>query len=246
LDLISHPCSIRVSSVAKPSTAKRLPLQRDLLFHIKICGVTCAEDAAAVAAAGADCIGLNFYPKSVRYLPPERAESVIDAIPDSVLKAGVFVNAPTAEIQELAARLALDFVQLHGDEPPEAIAQLAGSLRVIKAFRLGPEGIRPLVEYLDRCYQQAAMPAMVLLDAFQPGVYGGAGQTADWSAASEYHDLGAGPALVLAGGLTAENVAAAIAAVRPAAVDVASGVESSPGRKDPAKLAAFIRAASAK
>ncbi|HXT57019.1 MAG TPA: phosphoribosylanthranilate isomerase [Pirellulales bacterium] len=215
------------------------------MFHIKICGVTCAEDAAAAVTAGADCIGLNFYPKSVRYLPPDRAESVIDAIPDFVLKAGVFVNAPAAEIQELADRLTLDFVQLHGDEPPEAIAQLAG-LRVIKAFRVGPGGLAPVAAYLEECYQQAAMPAMVLLDAFQPGVYGGAGQTADWSAARGYHDLGAGPALVLAGGLTPENVGAAIAAVRPAAVDVASGVESTPGRKDRDKLAAFVRAASGK
>ena len=207
--------------------------------------MTCAEDAAAAVAAGADCIGLNFYPKSVRYLPPDRAESVIDAIPDFVLKAGVFVNAPLDEIRELAERLALDFVQLHGDEPPEAIAQLAG-LRVIKAFRVGPGGLAPVAAYLEECYQQAAMPAMVLLDAFQPGVYGGAGQTADWSAVREYHDLGAGPALVLAGGLTPENVAAAIAAVRPAAVDVASGVESTPGRKDRDKLAAFVRAASGK
>jgi phosphoribosylanthranilate isomerase len=215
------------------------------LFHIKICGVTCAEDAAAVAEAGADCIGLNFYPNSVRYVPPERARAVVDAIPASVLKAGVFVNAPAGEIQKLAVDLSLDFVQLHGDEPPETLAELAGH-QVIKAFRLGPDGLRPVAEYLDRCYQLAAMPAMVLLDAFQPGVYGGAGQTADWSAAAGYHDLGAGPALILAGGLTPENVAAAIAAVRPAAVDVASGVEFSPGRKDRAKLDAFIRAASAK
>ncbi|HUY88816.1 MAG TPA: phosphoribosylanthranilate isomerase, partial [Pirellulales bacterium] len=111
---------------------------------------------------------------------------------------------------------------------------------------LGPAGIAPVAEYLERCYQLAAMPAMVLLDAYQPGAYGGSGQTADWAAAQAYHDLGAGPALVLAGGLTPENVASAIEAVRPAAIDVASGVESSPGRKDPGKLAAFVEAASAR
>lgn len=209
------------------------------MFRIKICGVTCPEDALAVAAAGADCIGLNFYDKSVRYLPPERAAEVVGSIPDQVLKAGVFVNAPLAEIRELAERFALDFVQLHGDEPPEAIAVLA-DLRVIKAFRLGPEGIAPVAEYLERCYQLAAMPAMVLLDAFQAGAYGGTGRVADWTAAREYHDLGAGPALILSGGLNPENVAEAIAAVRPAAIDLASGVESSPGRKDPAKLAALF------
>ena len=205
--------------------------------------MTCAEDALAVAAAGADCIGLNFYPKSVRYLPPERAENVVAGIPDQVLKAGVFVNARLSEIRDLAEGFSLDFVQLHGDEPPEAIAELPG-LRVIKAFRLGVAGIAPVAEYLDRCYQLAAMPAMVLLDAFQAGAFGGTGQVVDWAAAREYHDLGAGPALVLAGGLNAENVAAAIEAVRPAAVDIASGVESTPGRKDAAKLAALIKAAS--
>lgn len=209
------------------------------MFRIKICGVTCSEDALAVAAAGADCIGLNFYDKSVRYLPPERAAEVVGSIPDQVLKAGVFVNAPLAEIREWAERFALDFVQLHGDEPPEAIAELA-DVRVIKAFRLGPEGIAPVAEYLECCYQLAAMPAMVLLDAFQAGAYGGTGRVADWTAAREYHDLGAGPALILSGGLNPENVAAAIAAVQPAAIDLASGVESSPGRKDPAKLAALF------
>jgi phosphoribosylanthranilate isomerase len=209
------------------------------VFRIKICGVTCPEDALAVSAAGADCIGLNFYDKSVRYLPPERAAEVVGSIPDQVLKAGVFVNAPLAEIRELAELFALDFVQLHGDEPPEAIAELA-NLRVIKAFRLGPEGIATVAEYLERCYQLAAMPAMVLLDAFQAGAYGGTGQIVDWAAAREFHDLGAGPSLVLAGGLTPENVRDAIAAVRPAAIDLASGVESSPGRKDPAKLAALF------
>jgi phosphoribosylanthranilate isomerase len=210
------------------------------VFRIKICGVTCVEDALAVAAAGADCIGLNFYDQSVRYLPPERAAEVVGSIPDQVLKAGVFVNAPLAEIRELAERFALDFVQLHGDEPPGAIAELA-DLRVIKAFRLGPEGIASVAEYLERCYQLAAMPAMVLLDAFQAGAYGGTGRVADWTTAREYHDLGAGPALILSGGLTPENVAAAIAAVRPAAIDLASGVESSPGRKDRAKLAALFQ-----
>jgi phosphoribosylanthranilate isomerase len=209
------------------------------VFQVKICGVTCVEDALAVAAAGADCIGLNFYAKSIRYLPPERAAEVAASIPDQVLKTGVFVNSPLAEIRDLAERFELDFVQLHGDEPPQAIAELSG-LRVIKAFRLGPEGIAPVAEYLDRCYQLAALPAMVLLDAFQAGAYGGTGHVVDWAAAREYHDLGAGPALVLAGGLTPGNVADAIAAVHPAAIDLASGVESSPGRKDPDKLAALF------
>ena len=196
----------------------------------------------AAAAAGADCIGLNFYRRSVRYLSPERAAELAAGIPEEMLKAGVFVDSPLAEIREFAERFALDYLQLHGDEPPETIAELAGK-PVIKAFRLGPEGIAPVAEYLERCYQLAAMPALVLLDAYQAGAYGGSGQTADWAAARAYHDLGAGPALVLAGGLTPENVAAAIEVVRPAAIDVASGVESSPGRKDASKLAALVDAA---
>lgn len=214
------------------------------MFQIKICGVTSRADALAVAEAGADCVGLNFYPKSARFLPPARADEVVSAVPDGVTKVGVFVNAALAEIREIAGQFSLDFVQLHGDEPPELIAQLTGH-RVIKAFRLGQEGLAPVAQYLDACYQLAALPAMVLLDAFQAGAYGGTGKQIDWAAASQYHDLGAGPALVLAGGLTAENVAAAIFAVRPAAVDTASGVESSPGHKDPRKVSAFVAAARA-
>lgn len=212
------------------------------MFQIKICGVTSAADARAVAEAGADCVGLNFYAGSARYLPPDRADEVVAAIPDGLMKVGVFVNASLLEIRDIAARYSLDLVQLHGDEPPELISQLSG-YSVIKALRLGPEGLAPVASYLDACYQQAALPAMVLLDAFQPGIYGGSGKTIDWSAARDYHDLGAGPALILAGGLKPENVAAAIREVRPAAVDTASGVESSPGHKDPSRLAAFVRAA---
>ncbi|HVX64195.1 MAG TPA: phosphoribosylanthranilate isomerase [Pirellulales bacterium] len=212
------------------------------MFQIKICGVTSAADARAVAEAGADCIGLNFYSGSARFLPTSRAEEVLAAIPDGLMKAGVFVNASLSEIQDIAGRLALDFVQLHGDEPPELISQLTG-YSVIKAFRLGVEGLGPVTDYLDACYQQAALPAMVLLDAYQPGSYGGTGKTIDWPAAREYHELGAGPALILAGGLKPDNVALAIRAVRPAAVDTASGVESSPGQKDPTRLASFIHAA---
>ena len=212
------------------------------MFQIKICGVTSAADAQVVADAGADCVGLNFYPPSVRFLAPERAEDVVAIIPDGLTMVGVFVNASIDEIRNAAARLTLDFVQLHGDEPPEFIAALAG-VSVIKAFRLGPAGLSPVSQYLEACYQLAAMPAMVLLDAFQPGAYGGTGKEVDWSAAREYHDLGAGPALILAGGLSPENVAEAIRVVRPAAVDVASGVEGSPGIKDPAKASAFVAAA---
>jgi len=107
------------------------------VFQIKICGVTSAADAQVVADAGADCVGLNFYPPSVRFLAPERAEEGGAIIPDGLAKVGVFVNASIDEIRNAAARLTLDFVQLHGDEPPEFIAALAG-VSVIKAFRLGP------------------------------------------------------------------------------------------------------------
>lgn len=212
------------------------------MFRIKICGITCPEDAAAVAAAGADAVGLNFYAKSPRYVEPASARAIVDAVPAGVVKVGLFVNAPVEGVCRIVDRLGLDLVQLHGDEPPEYLAAL-GDRPVMRAFRLGPGGLGEIGEYLRRCEAAGCLPRLVLVDAFRPGKYGGTGETAEWWALADYRSSISSPPVVLAGGLTPENVREAIRTVRPAAVDTASGVESSPGRKDPARVAAFVRAA---
>jgi phosphoribosylanthranilate isomerase len=212
------------------------------MFRVKICGITSVDDARAVAAAGADAVGLNFYPKSPRCITLEKAWQIVDAVPAGMVKVGVFVNATAEEVCCTFDELGLGLIQLHGDEPPIYLAELGGR-PVMRAFRLGEAGLGPLHEYLDRCRQLKCMPRLVLIDACVEGRYGGTGQVADWQALSGYPFETDDPPLVLAGGLTPENVAEAIHIVRPAAVDTASGVESSPGRKDPAAVRAFVRAA---
>jgi len=214
------------------------------VFRIKICGITCIEDALAAGEAGADAIGLNFYPPSPRCVDDDLAEEIAAATPAGVAKVGLFVDAEAAEIDRRCDRLGLDWVQLHGDERPEYLAELAGR-PVLKAFRCRTAGLDEVVAYLDRCGTLESLPAAVLLDAYQPGQYGGTGHRLDWPAlAATKHVLRAMP-LVLAGGLTADNVAEAVRIVGPHAVDTASGVELHPGRKDAAKVAAFCAAARA-
>jgi phosphoribosylanthranilate isomerase len=212
------------------------------VFRIKICGVTRVADAEAIAAAGADALGLNFYAKSPRYVEPRVAREIADAIRGRLAIVGVFVNAPAASIREIADHVGLDLVQLHGDEPPDLLADLR-SLPVLRAMRLGDRGLAPVSAYLDECRRLGCAPQGILLDADAGVQFGGAGRVANWDMAAEYHSLSAAPRLVLAGGLTPDNVAQAIAQVRPAAVDTASGVESTPGHKDPDRVAAFVQAA---
>lgn len=199
------------------------------------------EDARHAAGAGADAIGINFYSGSVRAVTVDQARAIAEAAPDEVAKVGVFVNAGADEVRQTAESLKLDYVQLHGDEPPSVLGELAG-LRVIKVYRLGNAGWQPLVDYLVECRRLEAMPVAILADANREGVFGGTGQAVDWALARQFHDLKSGLPLILAGGLTPQNVGDAIAAVSPTAVDTASGVESSPGCKDPAKVDAFIAA----
>lgn len=212
------------------------------MFRVKICGITNVADARAVVQAGADAVGLNFYPKSPRYVAPDRARHIAARLPAGVVKVGLFVNADAAEVCETFDRLGLDLIQLHGDEPPEFLDSLRPR-PVMRAFRLGPAGLPPVLEYLDRCRQLGCSPQLTLLDAHIPGQFGGTGMTADWTVAKGYPADPEHPPLVLAGGLTPQNVAQAIRAVRPTAVDTASGVELSPGRKDPAAVVDFVEAA---
>jgi phosphoribosylanthranilate isomerase len=219
--------------------------QVEPLFRIKVCGVTTPDDARAAADAGVDCIGLNFYPGSKRFITPAVAEAIVAALPAGFVKVGLFVDAPPAEVSALVNRLGLDLAQLHGRESPDSLAALMG-IGIIKAFASSTP-LQELRDYLDACAALGAMPWLTLLDAPAPvnGPAGGTGQLADQSLARLYREAANVPPLVLAGGLTPTNVAEAIRRVHPASVDVASGVESAPGKKDARLMASFVRAARA-
>lgn len=214
------------------------------MFRVKICGVTSLADAQACVAAGADAIGLNFYPPSPRYVLRDVARTIARSIPPTVTKIGVFVNATADEVLAACEQVGLDAVQLHGDESPQMASQLAG-YRLIKAFRCARPGLEQVTDYLSTCQTLGCRLDAVLIDACQPGSYGGTGQLAEWSVVRAWHAMAAAVPIILAGGLRPDNVASAIAATRPAAVDTASGVESSPGRKDPQLVCQFVRNAQA-
>ncbi len=165
------------------------------------------------------------------------------ALAPGVALVGVFVNSPAAEVRTLAGRLKLDYVQIHGDEPPSYLAELAG-LATIRALRVGND-VQGVLDYLTECRRLGCLPAAVLVDALRPGQFGGTGAVADWPALAAARAHFRGLPLVLAGGLTPANVADGIAAVGPEAVDVASGVELAPGKKSPQQVRAFVAAAHA-
>ncbi len=200
------------------------------------------KDARFAALAGADAIGLNFYEKSPRCIDLATAEEVLPVVPKTVAKVGVFVNAPPDEIERIANLLDLDYLQLHGDEPPEFLGNFV-ERKLIRGFRCGEEGFAPIAAYLDSCKSLGRIPDAVLLDAHRPGEYGGTGQLTDWDSVAQNRELFGDTPLVLAGGLTPFNAADAIKATRPDAVDVASGVESAPRTKDLLLLRAFCTAA---
>ncbi len=192
---------------------------------LKVCGITSLEDALAAIAAGAEYLGFNFYRKSPRFIAPETARTILEQLPRDIISVGIFVNEPAPEdvLQILKTSGAL-LAQLHGDEDA-AYCAAVGAERVIKALRVG-DGFdaREVLKY---------PAAAILLDAFDKNLYGGTGKTANWELAREATKLAK---LFLAGGLSPENIVDAIGAVAPFAVDVNSGVESAPGKKDAAKL----------
>ena len=201
------------------------------MVKIKICGITNLEDALLAAELGADALGFIFYAKSPRQVAPETARAIIAQLPPFVAAVGVFVDEAAAVVQELAAQVGLDWVQLHGQESPEYCRNLGR--KVIKGFRIQDEdSLRLLADY------QGAAQAL-LLDTYKKGQVGGTGEIFDWHLARKAKKYGP---IILAGGLTSENVAQAIATAGPAAVDAASGTEAAPGKKDPAKLRAFFEA----
>jgi phosphoribosylanthranilate isomerase len=198
---------------------------------LKVCGITSYEDACAALDGGADYLGLNFYRPSPRYLTPAAAREIIKRLPPDVVTVGVFVNEPRPEgVLEVLAASGAQLAQLHGDETADYCARV-GAGRVIKVLRV-KDGFDP-----QRVLDFPA--AAILLDTYDARLYGGTGRTTDWAVAGEAARL---TKVFLAGGLSPENIAEAIRAVRPYAVDVNSGVESTPGRKDPVKLQMLKRA----
>lgn len=203
---------------------------------VKICGITNLEDALAAVEAGADALGFNFYRRSPRYIAPEEARRIVSELPEALMTVGVFVNEDEpAKVARVADDVGLTAVQLHGDESPQYCRALRGRF-VIKAVRargdFEPESV---------CSYEADA---ILLDAFSEKERGGTGRVVDWGVARRVRELV--PRLFLAGGLAPENVAAAIDAVGPYAVDACSLLESAPGRKDQLRVRAFVAAARVK
>jgi phosphoribosylanthranilate isomerase len=203
---------------------------------VKICGITCLSDARAAVAAGADALGFNFYPGSPRCIDVIEARAIVRGLPPFVEATALFVNCPWTEVQRTAHEAGCGTVQVHGDALEPCPHE---GLRWVAAFPArDAQSLGAVSAFIAGCPPRAR-PAAVLVDAHVPGQYGGTGQPAPWRLLAGFDP---GVPVILAGGLRPENVAEAIRIVRPYAVDVASGVESSPGRKDADKLRRFIDA----
>jgi phosphoribosylanthranilate isomerase len=198
--------------------------------RVKICGITTPEDALAAADAGADMVGLMFAQASPRYLPLPAAAAVARVLPPHIVRVGVFVDPDAATVWQAITTCALNMLQFHGHESPDFCRQFG--LMTIKAFRIRDESsLQALTAYDTDAW---------LLDAWVPGAAGGTGRTFNWELARRARNLGR--PIILAGGLTPDNVGQAIRTVQPFAVDVSSGVEIAPGRKCPQKMRAFVAA----
>jgi phosphoribosylanthranilate isomerase len=202
------------------------------MVKVKICGITNWTDARRAVEAGADFLGFNFYPKSSRYIAPAAARRIVKRLPDAVASVGVFVNEPEPEMLAIAQQVGLDYVQLHGDETAEVVSRMRRSFRVIKAIR---------VRNTFRVSQLANFKraSSILLDGFDVHLRGGTGKTFNWKLAKS---AARKRQIFLAGGLTPENAAQAVSATRPFAIDVCSGVELRPGKKDAARMRALVAA----
>lgn len=202
------------------------------MTRVKICGIINWADAKTAIDAGADALGFNFYPKSPRKIAVSHAQEIVRHMPRRVSAVGVFVDAPVSEILRTARAVKLSLVQLHGDESPETVKHLAQQFPVIKAFRVGPSF------RLDELKNYRAAAAF-LLDGFDGKLHGGTGKSFDWSIAKQAKRFAP---VIVAGGLTKENARKAIRAAEPFAIDVCSGVEALPGKKDARKVRAFMAA----
>ena len=200
------------------------------LIRTKICGITRPEDGQEAARLGVDAIGLVFYPPSPRHVSLDQARAIVAALPPFVTVVALFVDPSVAEVEAVLHAVPVDVLQFHGEESPDFCRQFARPY--LKAVR-----VRPSLDLLQYAAHYAGARGL-LADAFVPGMAGGTGATFDWS----LHPPNLPLPLILSGGLDPSNIAAAVAAVRPAAVDISSGVESAKGIKDPALMAAFIGA----
>jgi len=208
---------------------------------VKICGMTALDDVETVAALQPDAIGLNFYRGSRRCVDVPTARQLVARLPETIRPVGLFVNHSLEEIRHISSDCGLRWLQLHGDETPEFVAQLR-EYQLIRAFRVSAAGLDDVARQLAEYRRLGITLQACLIDAHVAGTYGGTGHSAPWSLLARDWDP-AWPALILAGGLTPQNVAAAIETVRPWGVDVASGVESAPGRQDPDAVKEFISVA---
>jgi len=210
------------------------------MTKVKICGIKTLKDARAAIEAGADYLGFNFYPRSVRFIERQACAEITSVLKKEhphVNLVGVFVNSSFTAVQDILNACSLHLAQLHGDETPEVVASFHG--KAYKAIRRSTDSETDSRTITDFVRTRRGVGPALLVDAAVKGLYGGSGVTADWNGAAE---LAKQYPLLLAGGLTPENVADAIRQVRPWGVDVASGVESAPGEKDSGKMKAFVKA----
>jgi phosphoribosylanthranilate isomerase len=207
-------------------------------LRIKVCGITDPAASQVAARLGADAVGLNFYPSSPRFVDRDSAERILRELPPFVTPVGIFVNQSLDQVigqmLDSSVRRVQTF-QLYGEN--HEVASIF-PYRLIPAFPVrNRSSLQAIARHIDECRARQALPAAILLDAHVPGQYGGTGQTTPWELLADFKP---GVPLLLAGGLTPENVAEAVRIVQPDGVDVASGVESAPGRKDPEKMRRFI------
>ncbi|MFH1302794.1 MAG: phosphoribosylanthranilate isomerase [Planctomycetota bacterium] len=214
---------------------------------IKICGIQDISTACMVADRGASAIGLNFYAPSPRSVDLETAAAIKSSVSSrDTTVVGLFVKHSLIQVKSICEELSLEVAQLHSDEPAEFLAELAEAapeLRIIRAFRTHDPDLDRLADFLAECDQCGKRPDYVLIDAYSPQAYGGTGQIVPWAMIKENYLYEEWPPLILAGGLTAKNVAEAIKTVAPFGVDTASGVESAPGIKNCQMVEAFINQA---
>lgn len=215
------------------------------MFQTKVCGITTVSDCRVCIDAQVQAIGLNFFPSSSRFLDPNHsvAAEIRETARDKLSCVGLWVNADISDIADIVGSLNLDFIQLHGDEDPayiKRLADLVGDTGIIKAFRIGRDDAASIVDFIGACEIFGVQLAGILVDAFDAENYGGTGNTLDWQSVRLLNPLIEGYPLLLAGGLDESNVGEAITSAKPHGVDVASGVESSPGRKDSVQVSAFV------
>lgn len=213
---------------------------------VKICGIRDVETAEHIVSLRPDAIGLNFFARSPRCVDRSVAAEISRFLPESVESVGLFVNHELNDVRDTAEQCGLTMIQLHGDEPPEFLAELkacSSDVKILRAFRVGDSGLAEVAEYLAECRKLGVCLAGCLIDARVDGDYGGTGHTAPWDLLSDQYDSDRWPRLILAGGLHPGNLATAIRVTSPFGVDVASGVESERGVKDLALVEGFIQAA---